>query len=177
VQLLATSTDQHVVHPLVAQAVLALAVPAIQRGQVEVITVPVRLDGGPGTVQILISPATQLSVRSLGGPDEDLSDLEHDAIERWAARDAGAAADDGPPDDDPSASFVDFDLYIDPSDAQAPIGPGGDASGDAPRSPLRGHVLRPDPASRRDAYRWLTVPAGRRAGPPPSGPDRARTRR
>lgn len=119
-KLLSTSTDQHLVHPLVADAVVAHAVTVMRWGHAEVMTIPVVQDAAPSTVQILINPTTQLSARWAGGADRELSDLERDFVDALRARVSGSAVeDDG--DLDTTTSFVDFGLYRDlPDDLGSP---------------------------------------------------------
>lgn len=109
VKLLATTTGRHLVHPLVAEAVLASAVVSIQRGHVEVIAVPVVEDGRSRTLRILITPATQLSVRDADGVDVELSEADLRALA--VLRSTTSGTEDELDDVDLAATFADFGSY------------------------------------------------------------------
>ena len=109
VKLLATSTGRHLVHPLVAEAVLASAANSIQRGDVEVIAVPVVEHGRSRTLQILITPATQLSVGDADGDDVELS--EEDLRALAVLRSTTSGLEEELDDVDLAATFVDFGSY------------------------------------------------------------------
>jgi hypothetical protein len=114
VKLLATSTGTHLVHDLVADAVLARVVMSIQVGRVEIITVPVVEDGQEAMVRILVSPTTQLSVRDTGGSETGLSEAGLAAVAALGTAPAGADAAEDLDDTDVATSFVDFSAYDTP---------------------------------------------------------------